>query len=108
MGIKHLRLATPDFNNAPNLEILQEGVDFIKDFKDSDASVYVHCKAGRGRSATLVACYLMKVCVSHEKSLLHVVLTLALVVSREGQVIVQCRSLNLKTQSLQQIKLCDN
>lgn len=61
LGVKHLRLATPDFNNAPNLEKLHKGVDFIKEFDNSDSCVYVHCKAGRGRSATLVACYLMEV-----------------------------------------------
>ena len=30
-------------------------------FSASGDSVYVHCKAGRTRSATVVACYLMKV-----------------------------------------------
>lgn len=61
LGVNQLLLATPDFNNAPSIQKLNEGVDFIKEFKDSDGSVYVHCKAGRGRSATLVACYLMKI-----------------------------------------------
>jgi atypical dual specificity phosphatase len=37
------------------------GVHFIDEViaGDPDASVYVHCKAGRTRSATLVGCYLM-------------------------------------------------
>ena len=37
------------------------GVEFIKSVVDQDteSSVYVHCKAGRTRSATLVGCYLM-------------------------------------------------
>jgi len=38
---------------------LKEGVEFIKNMKD-EGTVYVHCKAGRTRSATLVACYLME------------------------------------------------
>ena len=37
------------------------GVSFIEEViaSDPEASVYVHCKAGRTRSATLVGCYLM-------------------------------------------------
>lgn len=31
------------------------------DESDNTGSVYIHCKAGRTRSATLVACYLIKV-----------------------------------------------
>lgn len=62
MGINHLHLPTADFNNAPDPEKLNEGVRFIKQFDNLDTSCYVHCKAGRGRSATLVACYLIEVC----------------------------------------------
>ena len=37
-------------------------MSFIKqlDGDDDPGSVYVHCKAGRTRSATLVGCYLME------------------------------------------------
>ena len=56
-----LQLATTDIFEAPSVEKLTKGVDFINDIivKDPEASVYVHCKAGRTRSATLVGCYLM-------------------------------------------------
>ncbi|KAK3697921.1 hypothetical protein QZH41_013010 [Actinostola sp. cb2023] len=64
-GVKHLCLATVDFNNAPPQEMLQRGVNFLEDMQSEGSTVYVHCKAGRGRSATLVACYLMKVKVFH-------------------------------------------
>ncbi|CAB3987845.1 phosphatidylglycerophosphatase and -tyrosine phosphatase 1 [Paramuricea clavata] len=60
LGINHLHLPTPDFNNAPDPEKLKEGVRFIKQFDSRSTSCYVHCKAGRGRSAALVACYLME------------------------------------------------
>ena len=60
-GVDQLRLRTVDFNNVPSQEKLKAGVEFIEETKQSGKSVYVHCKAGRGRSATLVACYLMKV-----------------------------------------------
>ena len=60
-GVEQLCLETVDFNNAPSHDMLNKGVEFIEDMKQQGSSVYVHCKAGRGRSATLVACYLMKV-----------------------------------------------
>lgn len=56
-----LQLATTDIFESPSQEKLLRGVNFIEDVitSEPDASVYVHCKAGRTRSATLVACYLM-------------------------------------------------
>lgn len=56
-----LRIPTLDFDAAPSVEDLEKGIAFINAFKEKNESVYVHCKAGRGRSALLVACYLVKV-----------------------------------------------
>ena len=60
-GVTQLQLSTVDFNNAPSQEMIQRGVAFIEEMNENEKTVYVHCKAGRGRSTTLVACYLMKV-----------------------------------------------
>ncbi|KAJ8958074.1 hypothetical protein NQ317_004497 [Molorchus minor] len=68
LGITFLQLATTDIFATPCQSKLVEGVKFINQFvsqnnKVSNAprsSVYVHCKAGRTRSATLVGCYLMQ------------------------------------------------
>nr|XP_058960311.1 phosphatidylglycerophosphatase and protein-tyrosine phosphatase 1-like [Pocillopora verrucosa] len=59
-GVTQLHLATVDFNNAPSQEMLRKGVEFIEEMNQNQNSVYVHCKAGRGRSATLATCYIMK------------------------------------------------
>ncbi|XP_069697736.1 phosphatidylglycerophosphatase and protein-tyrosine phosphatase 1 isoform X3 [Periplaneta americana] len=58
-GVKFLQLSTTDIFAAPCQKKLQRGVTFINEFVNCDGSVYVHCKAGRTRSATLVGCYLM-------------------------------------------------
>ena len=59
-GVQFLQLNTPDIFHAPSQEKLRRGVQFIQEFQGTDGSVYVHCKAGRTRSATLVGCYLMQ------------------------------------------------
>lgn len=59
-GVQFLQLNTPDIFHAPSQEKLRRGVRFIQGFQGSGSSVYVHCKAGRTRSATLVGCYLMQ------------------------------------------------
>nr|CAD7430053.1 unnamed protein product [Timema monikensis] len=57
LGVQFLQLSTTDIFEAPDQEKLRRGVDFIN---TCGGNVYVHCKAGRTRSATLVGCYLMK------------------------------------------------
>lgn len=57
--VEFLQLSTRDIFEAPCQSKIIQGVEFIKKFKDLNQSVYVHCKAGRTRSATLVGCYLM-------------------------------------------------
>ncbi|KAF4527602.1 hypothetical protein B566_EDAN015156 [Ephemera danica] len=59
-GVEFLQLSTTDIFETPCQEKLQQGVLFINKFRNTGGSVYVHCKAGRTRSATLVGCYLMQ------------------------------------------------
>ncbi len=57
-GIEELYLPVIDFT-PPDLEQVRQGVEFIRKHADAGGKVYVHCKAGRGRSANIVLCYLM-------------------------------------------------
>ncbi|XP_019883694.2 probable ribosome biogenesis GTPase A isoform X2 [Camponotus floridanus] len=75
-NVEFLQLSTTDIFHAPSQEKLQDGVNFINKFRTAPSrklgnppdtikgsnqpgTVYVHCKAGRTRSATLVGCYLI-------------------------------------------------
>lgn len=58
-GIRHLKLRVPDIL-VPNDDIISAGVDFIQKQVEEGRTVYVHCAKGRGRSATLVAGWLMR------------------------------------------------
>ncbi|KAM7163732.1 phosphatidylglycerophosphatase and protein-tyrosine phosphatase 1 [Macrochelys suwanniensis] len=60
MGVEQLRLSTVDLTGVPTLENLQRGVEFVLKHRECGNSVYVHCKAGRCRSATMVAAYLIQ------------------------------------------------
>jgi len=58
LGITQLHLPTVDFV-SPTLGDVRAGVEFIDEQLSRGHAVYVHCKAGRGRSATIVLCWLM-------------------------------------------------
>ncbi|KAF6217111.1 hypothetical protein GE061_001464, partial [Apolygus lucorum] len=58
-NVEFLQLSTRDIFEAPCQSKLIQGVQFINKIADAKQCVYVHCKAGRTRSATLVGCYLM-------------------------------------------------
>ena len=58
-GIEQLRVPTTDFTH-PSLQSVEKAVDFMEQQIENGKRVYVHCKAGRARSATVVACWLIK------------------------------------------------
>ncbi|XP_058008177.1 phosphatidylglycerophosphate phosphatase PTPMT1-like [Hevea brasiliensis] len=59
-GIDHLVIPTRDYCFAPSLNDICIAVDFIHENVLQGCTTYVHCKAGRGRSTTIVLCYLVQ------------------------------------------------
>jgi len=60
-GVKYHWLPIHDFVYSTDTDNVKQAVEFIKNFQNSGKTVYVHCKAGRTRSAMVVGCYLMDV-----------------------------------------------
>ena len=58
LGIEQLRVPTTDFT-PPRLADIRRAMAFIAGKAERGETVYVHCKAGRARSATVVTCWLM-------------------------------------------------
>ncbi|GER31172.1 FKBP-like peptidyl-prolyl cis-trans isomerasefamily protein [Striga asiatica] len=59
-SIEHLVIPTRDYLFAPSHGDICLAVEFIHDNALCGKTTYVHCKAGRGRSTTIVLCYLVK------------------------------------------------
>jgi atypical dual specificity phosphatase len=59
LGIEQLHIPTVDFT-PPQLENVIRGVAFVEESIAAGKQVYVHCKAGRARSVTIVLCWLIK------------------------------------------------
>ena len=57
--LEQLHLPVLDYH-SPTLDDICRAVSFIENHKSRGGKVYVHCKAGRGRSATVALCYLMQ------------------------------------------------
>ena len=70
-GIEQLHIPTTDFTH-PRLADVESAVEFIQKYKLQNDTVYIHCKAGRARSATIAMCWLIKYRgMSAEKAQVH-------------------------------------
>lgn len=58
-GIEQLHVPTTDFT-PPKLEDVERAVEFVERHVHEGEVVYIHCKAGRARSATVALCWLIK------------------------------------------------
>ena len=56
--MKQLRLPTVD-STAPSFQSIQKAVQFMNEAYTNNRKIFVHCKGGMGRSATIVYCHLI-------------------------------------------------
>ena len=58
LGIVQLHLPTVD-HVEPNTDDLERAVEFLQDFRERGERVYVHCRAGHGRSGAAVFAWML-------------------------------------------------
>eukprot|EP00933_Yihiella_yeosuensis_P029964 TRINITY_DN23619_c0_g1_i1.p3 TRINITY_DN23619_c0_g1~~TRINITY_DN23619_c0_g1_i1.p3 ORF type:complete len:122 (+),score=17.74 TRINITY_DN23619_c0_g1_i1:570-935(+) len=59
-GVKLLWMPIVDFT-SPGVEDLERAVFWIRERIEAEGKVYLHCKAGKGRSGTVAMAYLISV-----------------------------------------------
>ena len=59
LGVDHYHFRVID-RVTPSLDVIDEALEVINRHRQRKESVYVHCKSGKGRSVTVVGCYMMK------------------------------------------------
>ncbi|MDA7978491.1 MAG: dual specificity protein phosphatase family protein [Pirellulales bacterium] len=59
LQIEQLHIPTTDFTH-PRLSDVERAVNFVQKHVEAEETVYIHCKAGRARSATIAICWLIK------------------------------------------------
>lgn len=60
LGVRQYQFPVVD-GVAPPLNMIREALQVIQHHAQRNESIYIHCKSGQGRSATIVASYLIKV-----------------------------------------------
>jgi hypothetical protein len=75
--LKHLNIEQKIIKTSDHMPVqlkdIITGVEFINQNLLKDKNVYVHCKVGRGRSATIIIAYLMKYnCLHYIQAMKHV------------------------------------
>lgn len=61
LGVELLHFNVGDYVHTPTVDELKQAVALISKIADLGHTTYVHCKAGRTRSATVCAAYLITV-----------------------------------------------
>lgn len=67
LPLTFLHLPTVD-NDAPAIEYLQRGVNFIHEFTEKNQGVYIHCREGLGRGPTMAAAYFVSTGMNPQKA----------------------------------------
>lgn len=60
LGVHHYHFSVVD-GESPSMDVICEALQVIQCHAQRNETVYIHCKSGQGRSATVVASYLIKV-----------------------------------------------
>ena len=60
LGVDRYQFSVVD-RAPPSFAVIDEALQVINKYQSRKESVYVHCKSGKGRSVTIVACHLIKV-----------------------------------------------
>jgi len=58
LDVEQLHVPTTDFQH-PTLQNITDSVEFVQRHVEAGHIVYIHCKAGRARSATVALCWLI-------------------------------------------------
>ena len=56
-------------DDAPTMEHLEQGVNFVRDAVENQGKVYIHCAGGIGRAPTMAAAYFISEGMSLDKAL---------------------------------------
>ena len=67
LGVRHYQFSVVD-GVSPSLDVIHKALQIIQRHAQRNESIYIHCKSGQGRSATIVASYLVKVIHIHHKT----------------------------------------
>ena len=59
LGVDYKQTAVSDYTGVASLEQIRDSIAFINKHRSMNQNVYIHCKAGRYRSALVTACYLI-------------------------------------------------
>ena len=58
-GVEYRRITIQDYS-VPSVDLMREILDALDDALDDGRTVYLHCFGGRGRTGTVVGCWLVR------------------------------------------------